>query len=113
MGFSAGGMVTLGTLMGMDAESRPDFAGAIYIPWSGQSVPDDAPPVFILVAADDGIAANGSIDMYRAWKAAGRNAKLHIYAQEGHGFGIQQNGLPVDSWIGRFYDWVRTAASVE
>lgn len=108
MGFSAGGMVTLGTLMGNDPASRPDFAGTIYTPWSGQTVPDNAPPVFILAAADDGIASKGSIEMYRAWKAVGKEAELHMYSKGGHGFGMQQSGLPVDSWIERFYDWMKS-----
>jgi acetyl esterase/lipase len=48
MGFSAGGMVTLGVALRHDAANRPNFAGAIYAPWSGGTVPADAPPMFVL-----------------------------------------------------------------
>src|SRR4030042_4524860 len=89
MGFSAGGMVNLGTLLQHDPETHPDFAAAVYTPWSDTSVPVDAPPVFILVAGDDRLASQGSIRMYSAWKAAGKEAELNIYSKGGHGFGMQ------------------------
>ena len=108
MGFSAGGMVTLGTLMQNDRDSRPDFAGAIYTPWSGEAVPVNAPPLFILVAGDDGLTSNGSLQMYSAWKSAGKSAELHIYSKGGHGFGMQKRNLPADSWIDRFGDWMES-----
>jgi acetyl esterase/lipase len=104
MGFSAGGMVTLGPLLQHDAESRPDFAGAIYTPWSDSPVPADAPPLFILAAGDDKLTEKGSIQMYSAWK----EAELHIYSKGGHGFGMQKKDLPVDSWIERLGDWMKS-----
>jgi acetyl esterase/lipase len=108
MGFSAGGMVTLGTLLQHDAESCPDFAAAIYTPWSDSPVPADAPPLFILLAGDDRLTASGSISMYSAWKAAGKEVELHVYSKGGHGFGMQKRGLPVDSWIERLGDWMKS-----
>ena len=106
MGFSAGGMITIRTALQFDADSRPDFAGAIYAPWTGGTVPDDAPPVFILAAGDDRLAAPGSVQTYNLWKSAGRDAELHLYSKGGHGFGMQKKGLPADSWIERFSDWM-------
>ena len=108
MGFSAGGMVTLGPLLQHDAECRPDFAAPIYTPWTDSPVPADAPPVFILVAGDDRMTEPGSIRMYSAWKAAGKDAELHVYSKGGHGFGMQKKGLPVDSWIERLFDWMQS-----
>ncbi|MBN1790531.1 MAG: alpha/beta hydrolase [Bacteroidales bacterium] len=107
MGFSAGGMVTLGPVLQHDQESRPDFAAPVYTPWSDTPVPADAPPLFILVAGDDQLAAQGSIAMYTAWKNARKEAELHVYAKGGHGFGMQKKGLPVDSWIERFWEWMK------
>jgi len=106
IGFSAGGMVTLGTLLHTGKEGKPDFAGLIYTPWSDSQVPADAPKVFILVAGDDQLAAQGSISMYSAWKAAGKEAELHVYAKGGHGFGMQKKDLPVDGWIEQFGEWM-------
>jgi acetyl esterase/lipase len=107
MGFSAGGMVTLGTALQYDKDCRPDFAGAIYAPWTGGILPSDAPPVFVLAAGDDRLGFPGSIQTYNSWKAAGKDSELHIYSKGGHGFGMQKRGLPVDNWIDRYLDWMK------
>jgi acetyl esterase/lipase len=107
MGFSAGGMVTMGVVMDHDADSRPDFAAPIYGGGTnGAKVPDDAPPLFILCASDDRLAAAGSARLYSEWKAAGRPVEPHIYEKGGHGFGMTPKGLPVDRWIERYGDWL-------
>jgi acetyl esterase/lipase len=107
MGFSAGGMVTMGVVAEHDAESRPNFAAPIYGPGFGETkVPGDAPPLFILCASDDQLAASGSVRLYSRWRAAGRPAELHLYEKGGHGFGMTPKGLPADHWIERFGDWL-------
>jgi acetyl esterase/lipase len=106
MGFSAGGMVTMGPALQHDCESRPDFTGAIYTPLSFESVPDDAAPMFVLVAGDDNLAAQSSIQIWSKWKVAGKLAELHVYSKGGHGFGMIKRGLPVDNWIERMWDWM-------
>ncbi len=108
MGFSAGGMVTANVALLHDAASRPDFAAPIYTaPYQNVPVPADAPPLFALCAADDEMAAPLSLRLYSDWRAAGHSAELHIYAQGGHGFGMRKLGLPTDTWIERFGDWLR------
>jgi acetyl esterase/lipase len=107
IGFSAGGMLVLGDALQYDKKSRPDFAGAIYAPWVGGEIPADAPPVFVIAAGDDKLASPGSLQTYNAWKAAGKDAELHLYSKGGHGFGMQMRGFPVDSWIDRFGDWMK------
>lgn len=107
IGFSAGGTVTVNVALEHDAESRPDFAGAIYSAWTNDvPVPRDAPPLFILCAADDEMASPISLQLFSAWRAAGHPAELHIYAQGGHGFGMRTLGNPSDRWIERFHEWL-------
>src|SRR5690606_39815425 len=54
IGFSAGAMLTLTTaLHGQDA--KPAFIGNIYGPISATTVPADAPPMSVALAADDGL----------------------------------------------------------
>lgn len=109
LGFSAGGMVTVGTVMKNEAASRPNFAAPIYGGnTNGVAVAADAPPLFILVADDDHLAAESSAKLYLDWKTANRPAELHVYAQGGHGFGALKRGLPVDSWLDRFGDWLQS-----
>lgn len=108
MGFSAGGMLTMGVVMKHDEASRPNFAAPIYGGGTnGLPVAADAPPLFIAAAQDDALAAVSSAKLYLEWKAAGRSAELHIYSQGGHGFGLTRRGLPVDTWIDRFGDWLQ------
>jgi len=108
MGFSAGGMVTLSTALNYDASSRPDFAAPIYsAPPMGGPVPADAPPLFLLCAADDDMASGVSTTYYKKWREAGKPVELHIYSKGGHGFGMNQLGLPSDHWIERFAEWLK------
>lgn len=109
MGFSAGAGVTMHTVMNSAPDRQPDFAAPIYGGWIGDSkIPENAPPLFILAAADDHIAA-GSTDLYKAWKTAGLTAELHLYSKGGHGFGMAQRGMPVDTWIERLHDWMKAS----
>jgi acetyl esterase/lipase len=106
MGFSSGGVVATGAATEYDAASRPNYAASIYGPVLGSvKVPKHAPPLFICCASDDPLVPpRDSIRLYSAWKAAGKSAELHIYAKGGHGFGGQ--GLPSDTWLDRFGDWL-------
>jgi acetyl esterase/lipase len=101
MGFSSGGVVSIGVATQDDAASRPNFAASIYGPVLGSvKVPVGAPPLFICCASDDPLVpSRDSIRLYSAWKAAYRSAELHIYAKGSH-------GLPSDTWIDRFADWL-------
>ncbi len=107
LGFSAGGAVAAGVATTYDAESRPNFAAPIYGAWDGTTVAPDAPPLFVAAASDDPLVdAEVSARLYSAWKAAGRSAELHLYAQGGHGFGLRRQGFPSDHWIERFWEWL-------
>jgi acetyl esterase/lipase len=110
MGFSAGGMTTSGVATRYDAASRPAFAGIIYGALKADAVvPADAPPAFILVAADDPLLANASYPVFTAWRAAKRQAELHILQKGGHGFGMKPTNASVDHWIDAFYWWLQTS----
>jgi acetyl esterase/lipase len=112
LGFSSGGVVTIGTAMQYDEESRPGFAAPIYPAFSGVqiAVPVDAPPLFLLAASDDLMGVGASLPLYSAWRDAGRPVELHLYSQGGHGFGMKKQGLPTDHWIERFSEWLQSQA---
>ena len=109
LGFSAGGMVVMRVATQFDAASRPDFAGSIYgsMP-EGQSIPDDAPPLFLAVAADDPLLAGASAPIFSAWRAKGLPAELHIFQKGDHGFGMNRHGNSSDHWIDEFYWWLQS-----
>lgn len=117
MGFSAGGTVTTGVAYTYDDKSRPDFVAPIY-PYVGgfdiPAVPEDAPPMFIAAATDDMFELQEHcIDLYSTWDKAGQSVELHIYAKGDHGFGMNTNNLPVDTWTERFTDWLNMLGFLE
>lgn len=107
IGFSAGGRLLATLLEAYDHESRPDFAAFIYGGlWTEFPAPPDAPPLFVAVADDDAWSAPLCVRLYQLWKEGGHAAELHVYAKGGHGFGLRKQGLPTDSWIERFGEWL-------
>jgi acetyl esterase/lipase len=109
MGFSAGGTVTAAAALQYSPNSRPAFAAPIYaaVSFPVQSVPDDAPPLFITAATDDNLGLGpDSVKLYEMWTVAHHSAELHMYAKGGHGFGMRMTGLPSEQWIDRFWDWL-------
>jgi acetyl esterase/lipase len=108
MGFSAGGGVAVGSsLVGWTA-GMPDFVATLYGPaLVDVNVPSNAPPLFIAVAADHMPVSAGCVALYSVWKAAGKSAELHVYSNGRAGFGMRKQGLPSDTWIDRFYDWMK------
>ena len=83
-----------------DGETRPDFAAAIYGGTADEAkVPLDAPPLFVLCAADDNMVNPArSTELFSAWRKAKHPVELHIYSKGGHGFGIGMNGGEVATW---------------
>jgi acetyl esterase/lipase len=111
LGFSAGGMIAIAVAMRGEANSRPAFAASIYgaydLEAAGDKVHPDAPPLFILAAQDDPLRlAPSCVAVYQAWAAAHKKAELHLYTKGGHGFGMNKQGLPTDTWADRYVDWL-------
>jgi len=98
VGFSAGAMLTLLTeLAGQDA--KPAFIGIIYGPLAAVTVPADAPPLFVALAADDPFFANGGFGLIESWRAARKPAEFHVYEQGGHGFGMYPKETTSTGWF--------------
>jgi dienelactone hydrolase len=107
-GFSAGGGVAVGSVLGSKPENRPDFVATLYGPaLVDVNVPTDAPPLFIAVAADHMPVSAGCVALYDVWKAAGKSAELHIYSDGRAGFSMREQGLTSDSWNEQLYDWMK------
>jgi len=110
MGFSAGGTVTMCVVYNATDESRPNFVAPIYAYEGaiiGSTVPSAKTPIFVAAASDDDLGlATHSVHIYLKWLEAKQPAELHMYEQGKHGFGTKTYGLPVDSWMDRFADWL-------
>ena len=108
MGFSAGGGVTAQVALNYTPDCRPDFVAPIYAAvFDEVQAPADAPPLFLACTASDDMASRASLILYQAWKAVNRPVEMHIYAHGNHGFGMRRLGLPTDTWIERFLDWLK------
>ncbi|MBO9499526.1 MAG: carboxylesterase family protein [Novosphingobium sp.] len=109
LGFSAGGAVTVWTMLAGHADSRPDFAAAIYpglLP-DPIAAPSAPPPLFVAVADDDKLARSDSARLDAAWHAAGAQSQLVTFASGGHGFGMKRSGKPSDAWSERMQAWMQ------
>jgi acetyl esterase/lipase len=108
MGFSAGAMVTSGTLLQQDAASRPNFAAMIYGGPFGvmPPIPAKLPPMFMAWAQDDPVALAPVVKFYDALTSAGHKPEVHIFSAGGHGFGMRKQGTSSDHWIDTFYYWL-------
>jgi acetyl esterase/lipase len=109
MGFSAGGYLTVGVATRFTPGSRPDFAIPIYaVAPADYRVPADAPPLFIAVAFDDREMMTGTATgLLDNWKKAGIPAELHVFADGGHGFGMNKKGKACDAWTDLLAAWMK------
>jgi len=111
LGGSSGGTIAAFIAYNHTAVNRPDFVAPLY-PYVSDlikaPVPADAPPMFIAAATDDGIGFHiDAVELYLQWVTSGHSAELHIYSKGGHGFSIRTQGLPSDTWLDRFADWLK------
>lgn len=110
IGFSAGAIATMGTILTAEPAARPNFAAPIYgmTMMEAKEAPAEAPPLFIVSAQDDTtVPAEGSAQIFDLWTKAQRPAELHVYAKGGHGYGMRKRNLPIDHWPTAFEAWLR------
>ena len=115
MGFSAGAMVTSGTLLQADAASRPNFAAMIYGAPFGvmPPIPAKLPPMFLAWAQDDPLTLAPVVKFHDALVSAGHKPEVHIFNAGGHGFGMRKQGTSSDHWIDSFYYWLEAQGLIK
>jgi acetyl esterase/lipase len=122
MGWSAGGEVAAlvayppagGDVNSKDpverVSARPDFQILIYPGPLGipAKVPADAPPLFLLGAADDEYVADVLFDLTRKYHEARAPIETHIYAQGKHAFNMGQRSqyVSIRHWPQRLAEWL-------
>jgi acetyl esterase/lipase len=109
VGFSAGGVVTSGTMLADNPTDQPNFVAPIYgAPFGAlPSIPAGTPPAFIAVAEDDPIAAVPVLKFFGALRDAKLAPELHVYRTGKHGFSMSQRGTS-DHWIEELYWWMES-----
>jgi acetyl esterase/lipase len=108
IGFSAGAMVSSGTLLQDDGGARPNFAAMIYGGPFGTmpKIPANLPPVFLAWAQDDNLVLDLIVRFHDALRSAGYKPEVHVFSAGGHGFGMKLQGTTSDHWIDEFYYWL-------
>ena len=79
----------------------------------GFSIPADAPPAFLLVAHDDGANPLEAALLYVEYNKRDLSAELHICSKGGHGFGMRQDGKPINDWPKRCAEWMKSQGFLE
>jgi acetyl esterase/lipase len=110
VGFSAGGVVTSGTMLADNAADRPNFVAPIYgAPFGAMpNIPSGTPPAFIAVAEDDPIAAVPVLKFFEALRAAKLSPELHVFRSGQHGFSMSLRNGTSDHWIEELYWWMES-----
>lgn len=122
MGWSAGGEVAAlvayppvaGNPQAKDpierASARPDFEILVYPGPAGipDVIPADAPPLFLVGAADDEYVADVMFDLPRRYHAAHASIETHVFAQGRHAFNMGQRSgfVAVRNWPQRLAEWL-------
>lgn len=106
LGFSAGAMTTLGVTLANDPAARADFIAPIYGPMGAVVPPENAPPMFTALAADDGFFGGQGFGLVESWQKAKRPVELHFYEGGGHGFGSFKKGTTSDNWFLHYMAWL-------
>jgi acetyl esterase/lipase len=91
--------------------ARPDFQILIYPGPLGipAKIAKDAPPLFLLGAADDEYVAGVLFDLTRKYHDAGASIETHIYAQGKHAFNMGQRSqyVSIQRWPQRLAEWLQ------
>lgn len=105
IGFSAGAMTSLQTVLAAKPGEGPDFFGYIYGPQARIDVPQGAPPMFDAIALDDPLFPSQGFPIAQAWMAAKRPVEIHGYQKGSHGFGLGVPGTTTTLVLDEFLAW--------
>ncbi|MDB5672708.1 MAG: dienelactone hydrolase family protein [Alphaproteobacteria bacterium] len=108
IGFSAGAMTTMRSVLDATSEQRPAFIGYIYGPMATMDVPAGAPPMFAALALDDGLFGRQGFGIVEAWHKANRPVELHAYEKGDHGFGMGKPGTTTTLLMDEFRAWLES-----
>jgi acetyl esterase/lipase len=106
IGFSAGAMTALQSVLTGAPANRPAFFGYIYGPMRAVEVPAGASPMFAAIALDDPLFGRQGLGIVEAWQRAGRPVELHAYQRGDHGFGTGRPGTTTTLVMDEFRLWL-------
>jgi acetyl esterase/lipase len=104
IGFSAGAGLTMHSTLNSQTMDLA-FIGPIYGGMAPVVVPEDAPPMFNVIATDD-FLFRGQFGIIDSWYEAGIPVEFHLYQNGGHGFGLGNPNRTSNRWFDVFIHWL-------
>lgn len=104
IGFSAGAGLTMHATLNSKT-MKLAFIGPIYGGMGPVKVPENAPPMFNVIASDD-FLFNGQFGVIESWFKAKRPVEFHLYQNGGHGFGLGNPNRTSNRWFDAFIHWL-------
>lgn len=104
IGFSAGAGLTMHSTL-HSKTMKLAFIGPIYGGMGAVQVPENAPPMFNVIATDDFLFL-GQTGIIESWYKAGKPVEFHLYQNGGHGFGLGNPNRTSNRWFDAFIYWL-------
>jgi acetyl esterase/lipase len=104
IGFSAGAGLTMHSTLNSQTMDLA-FIGPIYGGMGPVEVPENAPPMFSVIATDD-FLFRGQFGVIDSWYKAGIPVEFHLYQNGGHGFGLGNPNRTSNRWFDAFMYWL-------
>ena len=104
IGFSAGAGLTMHATLNSQTMDLA-FIGPIYGGMGPVEVPENAPPMFNVIATDD-FLFRGQFGVIDSWYKAGIPVEFHLYQNGGHGFGLGNPDRTSNRWFDAFIHWM-------
>jgi acetyl esterase/lipase len=104
IGFSAGAGLTMHSTLNSQT-MKLAFIGPIYGGMGPVEVPENAPPMFNVIATDD-FLFRGQFGVIDSWYKAGIPVEFHLYQNGGHGFGLGNPDRTSNRWFDAFIHWL-------
>lgn len=111
IGFSAGAGLTMHSTLNSKT-MKLAFIGPIYGGMGPVDVPEDAPPMFNVIASDD-FLFRGQFGVIDSWYKAGIPVEFHLYQNGGHGFGLGNPNRTSNRWFDAFVHWLEVNKFLE
>ena len=111
IGFSAGAGLTMHSTLNSKT-MKLAFIGPIYGGMGAVDVPQNAPPMFNVIATDD-FLFNGKFGIIESWNKAGIPVEFHLYQNGGHGFGLGNPNRTSNRWFDSFMYWLEVNKFLE
>jgi acetyl esterase/lipase len=104
IGFSAGAGLTMHSTLNSQTMDL-SFIGPMYGGMGPVEVPENAPPMFVVIATDD-FLFRGEFGLIRSWYEADVPVEFHLYQNGGHGFGLGNPNRTSNRWFEAFIHWL-------